>query len=245
MTPAGVAFDPRRTNTRYGAAVQQIVIARRYNGPPDSGNGGYACGLLATTAGIADAEVTLRRPPPLDVPLRVEDGAAYDGEHVVATVAPAAGGGSLVPPPFPGYDAAHAARDRYLGLHGHPFPTCYVCGPARDDGLGLHPGAIGDGVVATSWTTPADVTDEVVWAALDCPGAWAFLQNESLPIVLGRLAVTITAPPKPGEPHVVVGWQAAPRDGRKHHAGTALYDQGGTLLATGRATWIEVQSGAR
>ena len=48
-----------------------VIIDRRFCGPPDSGNGGYVCGL---TAGFLDgeAEVTLRRPPPLDTPLDVE-----------------------------------------------------------------------------------------------------------------------------------------------------------------------------
>lgn len=225
--------------------MQQIVVGSRFNGPPDSGNGGYTCGLVAGAAGLPDAEVTLRRPPPLDVPLRVEGGEVYDGEHLVATVAPAAAAApEATPPPFPGYDAARAAQERYAGLRDHPFPTCFVCGPGRDDGLGLRPGMVSKGHVATTWTTPAEVPDELVWAALDCPGAWGLLQTDESPILLGRLAVRVVRRPRPGEPHVVTGWRAAPRDGRKHFAGTALWDAAGTLLATGRATWVAAQSGA-
>jgi hypothetical protein len=224
----------------------EIVVGARFNGPPESGNGGYTCGLVAAAAGRN--EVTLRLPPPLDVPLRVEDGAVYDGDALVATVADS--DATVEPPPFPGYDAARAAEARYAGLHDHPFPTCFVCGPRRSDGLGLKPGPVGSASVATTWTPHADlagengdVRDEYVWASLDCPGAWALVQTDEAPIVLGRLAVRILGPVVATRPHVVTGWQRAPRDGRKHYAGSAVYDAAGTLLATGVATWIAIQSG--
>ena len=53
-----------------------ISIDARFNGPPDSGNGGYCSGVFAsfvdTSGPDAGVEVTLRRPPPLDTPLTVE-----------------------------------------------------------------------------------------------------------------------------------------------------------------------------
>lgn len=216
--------------------MEQIIVPARYNGPPDSANGGYTCGLIARATGLAHPEVTLRRPPPLDVPLRVDGTEVYDGEHLVAQATEATGG-DLEPPAYPGLAAARTAQEQYAGLRKHPFPTCYVCGPDRDDGLGLYPGPIGDGYVATTWT-PADVTPETVWAALDCPGAWALLQSDDTPIVLGRLAVRTYALPRAGQSHVITGWQAAPNEGRKRFAGTALHDTEGKLLATGQATWI-------
>jgi hypothetical protein len=45
--------------------MQTITIARRFRGPPNSGNGGYVCGMLARYITGA-AEVTLRAPPPLE-----------------------------------------------------------------------------------------------------------------------------------------------------------------------------------
>ena len=50
--------------------MDEVVIARRFCGPPTSANGGYACGLVA---GLLDgrARVTLRSPPPLDRPLQI------------------------------------------------------------------------------------------------------------------------------------------------------------------------------
>jgi hypothetical protein len=233
---------------RYCARVNEIVVAGRYNGPPDSGNGGYTCGLVAAaTLGAGNsAEVTLRRPPPLDVPLRVDGNDVLDvrdGETLVAT-ATAADLADVTPPAFPGYDAARAAEARYAGLRDHPFPTCFVCGPRRTDGLGLAPGPVGDRVVATTWTA-REPAPEQVWAVLDCPGAWALTQTDEAPIVLGRLAVETYALPVAGQPHVVVGWRHAERAGRKHYAGTALYDAAGTLLAKGRAAWIETQRPAQ
>lgn len=219
-----------------------IVVGSAFNGPPDSGNGGYTCGLVAAAYGaLRAAEVTLRLPPPLDTPLTLDGDTVIDDEgRTVATVTEATV--EADPPPFPGYDAAHAARERYAGLHDHPFPTCFVCGPRRDDGLDLRPGPIrGSGLVATTYT-PRDSSPETTWAALDCPGAWALVQTGDAPIVLGRLAVRIDKAPTPGTPHVVTGWRAREREGRKHFAGTALYDAAGTLLAIGRATWIAVQS---
>jgi len=53
------------------------VIGRQFRGPPNSGNGGYVCGVLAR--GL-DGPVTamLRAPPPLDADLDLEirDGAS-------------------------------------------------------------------------------------------------------------------------------------------------------------------------
>ena len=51
------------------ADPRAMIVPGRFNGPPDSGNGGYTCGLVAGLLGEV-AEVTLRLPPPLDRELR-------------------------------------------------------------------------------------------------------------------------------------------------------------------------------
>jgi hypothetical protein len=217
-----------------------VQIASRFNGPPDSGNGGYSCGVFALAYGAPGAEVTLRLPPPLDTPLTLDGGTVLDGDKTVATVNETSV--DLTPPPSPGVDEARRAEGRYAGLHDHPFPTCFVCGPQRTDGLGLKPGET-DGIVATTWT-PESEDPRLVWAALDCPSGWAFLkQSYAAPMMLGRLAARIDRTPTPHEQHVVVAWEAAPADGRKHYSASALYDATGTLLAVGKATWIQL-SGA-
>src|SRR5205823_337318 len=72
----------------------------------------------------------------------------------------------------------------------HPFPGCFVCGPEREpgDGLRLLPVALGDGRVAAR-VNLAEPSIPMVWAALDCPGAFAVNPGFDRGVtVLGRLA---------------------------------------------------------
>ena len=228
---------------------EQAIIDRRFRGPPDSGNGGYVCGVVAGLIG-GTAEVTLRRPPPLERPLAVErseDGVALrDGETLIAEGAPA----SVeieVPEPVTFEEAVTAAKS-YLGFRHHPFPTCFVCGPKRaeGDGLRIFPGWVADrNIVAAPWTPDASVADEdgqvrpeIVWAALDCPSGFAVITPETV-AVLGRLAVKLVAPVQPGKRHVAIGWPLG-EDGRKLYAGAALFSQDGRLRAFARATWVRL-----
>ena len=48
-----------------------VRINRRFRGPPDSGNGGYVCGLVAQALGGSDCEITLHAPPSLDRDLQL------------------------------------------------------------------------------------------------------------------------------------------------------------------------------
>jgi len=213
-----------------------MVIPGRFNGPSGSGNGGYSAGMFA---GLVDgvAEVTLRMPPPLDTPLTARGGEVLSPSgRVVATVAAVAPFPVAVEPvPLP--VAAEAAR-HYPGFTEHPFPTCYVCGPERDDGLAIFPGPLDGGGVAAPFTAPVEVTPQTVWAALDCPGGWSVI-SAGRPFVLGRIAAVVSALPEPGAEHVVVG-RMSEREGRKATVDSALYTAGGTLLAHAHATWIAI-----
>lgn len=213
-------------------------IASRFNGPPGSANGGVAAGRLASYVGAPAVEVTLRRPPPLDVDLRVDasGGSArlYDGEHLVAEATPSAV--ELELPAPVSVDSARQAEQGYGGLVEHPFPTCFVCGTGRSDGLGLHPGPDGSGGTACTWA-PADDDPVMVWAALDCPGGWTVVAP-GRPLVLGRMALEHRGRVTPGQPHVVQGWITG-EDGRKVHTGSLLRGPSG-VVAVARATWFEV-----
>jgi hypothetical protein len=150
-----------------------------------------------------------------------------------------------VPAP-PSLEEARAARERYVGHTAHEFPTCFTCGPDRDDGLGIFPGSVRDGVVASSWTAdeslPAHdgfLSTEVVWAALDCPGAWASARIEEGAIVLGRMASMILEPIPIGHEYISYGWTDSD-DGRKTFAGTAIADGDGRVLAVAKQTWISL-----
>jgi hypothetical protein len=215
-----------------------MQIPTRFNGPPSTGNGGWSAGAFAVEAGAEPGgpvlEVTLRVPPPLATELRLEDGSVLDGDTLIATVAEVGG-------PLPAVDpvtlpeAVEAARS-YPGHTAHPFPTCYVCGPDRTDGLRIFSGPLPDGRTAAPWTVPAEAGLPVVWAALDCPGGWTALRNNR-PYVLGRIAVDVSALPDPGTTCVVLG-EAIAFSGRKAMVRSSVYAPDGDRLATARATWI-------
>ena len=212
----------------------ELIIASRYNGPPESANGGYTCGLLAERVG-EPAEVTLRTPPPLDTPLRFDGARLWNGETLVAE-AHRAHVHVDVPEPVAFEDAEQASRN-YPGFDEHEYATCFVCGPDRDDGLGLFAGAVeGTEVFAAPWVVPDDVSRLLVWAALDCPGAIGVGWDGRGNWLLGRMAGEVHDVPEPGERCVVVAWPIG-RDGRKGFAGTALY-RGDQLLARAKQTWI-------
>jgi hypothetical protein len=193
--------------------------------------------------------VTLRSPPPLETPLRVErDGDAVtvlDGDKLVVEARPLPL--ELEPPepvPFAEADAAAAAQH---DDPAHPFPHCFVCGTAREpgDALRLRPAPLGEGRVAAPWIPTAELAGrpELVWAALDCPGAFAVNPDFARGVsVLGRLHAHVEATPEPGEHCVAVGWPLVGSEGRKQLAGTALFGEQGRLLGLARATWILLEA---
>jgi hypothetical protein len=228
-----------------------VIIARRFRGPPESGNGGYVCGALGTLLPVP-AEVTLKIPPPLEQELEVDrlpDGSARlrAGEAIVATAAPAQV--DLEPPAKVSFDDAVKASRRFPWVHTHPWPSCFVCGTARseDGGLQIFCGAVeGRSIAAGPWFPDASLADqsgrvrpEIVWAALDCPswfGMACFQEWEGL-AVLGRLAARVDGLPRAGERCVCTGWFLG-REGRKLRTASALYGEGGALLAVGKSTWV-------
>jgi hypothetical protein len=231
--------------------VDSLVIPARFNGPPDSGHGGYSAGLAASLV-EGPAEVALRAPPPLETPLAVErreDGSAalLDGGKVVLEARPA----SLdVEAPEPvSVEEAIAAEEgsRFLDA-SHPFPTCFACGPKRAEGEGLRLFAgrvAGRELFAAAWTPAAEfATDGVsvdplfVWTALDCPSSAPAMGAGT--IVVASLAAELRAPVAVGEPHVIGSWEIA-HEGRKRFSGVALWDAAGRACAIGRALWIELR----
>ena len=144
-------------------------------------------------------------------------------------------------------DAGRSAA-AYSGLREHAFPTCFVCGPEREEGDGLRifagPVASRGPLVAAPWTPAPNlgrldgrVRREFVWASLDCPGAFAVGYPARGQTLLGRLAVQLESLPQVGERCIVAGWPLG-EDGRKLYAGTALFRDTGDVLAWARATWI-------
>jgi hypothetical protein len=220
--------------------LETVAIPRRFNGPPRSANGGYAAGVVAGLLPGRRAEVTLRSPPPLDTPLAVARTEAHvDVHHDETLVAHAeAVEFDLEVPEAVSVEEAQAASQGYPGFREHAYSTCFVCGPEREDGLGIYPGPVeGRELVAAVWTPPADVPDELVWAALDCPSGWAIDTFGREGVLLGRLAVRVLEPPRGREPHVVLGWPLG-AEGRKRLAGSALVTADGRTIAFARSTWL-------
>jgi hypothetical protein len=219
-----------------------LTIDRRYRGPLHSANGGYAAGRLAAHV-EGPAEVTLRLPPPLDRPLLVSvEGARIlllDGEALVAEARP--GTVDLEPPAVSVPGAVEAAKG-HVRFGGEEFSECFSCGVRPDDGLCIHAGPVaGTDVHAAPWTA-SEVSPEVVWAAIDCSGAYAVGGPGRGEVVLGRMTAEIRRLPTEGEQCVVVAWPLG-EDGRKLHAGTALLSADGEPLAVARQIWIQPRTG--
>lgn len=229
-----------------------IRIARRFRGPTSSGNGGYTAGLLAElVAGAPAVTVTLRRPPPLEVDLATAATPGgwllRHGDDVVAEAVGADLTAAADPVAYVDVATAQPAEDSYPGLRHHPFPECFVCGPARDpgDGLRLFPGRLRDGHTACTWTPDASLGDpdgrvapEYVWAALDCPGGWTG-DLEGRPMVLGRISATLPGPVVVGDTYVVVG-RLLGSEGRKTFTASTVYDSAGHECGRASHTWIHV-----
>jgi hypothetical protein len=233
--------------------ADSLVIPRRFNGPPDSGHGGYSSGLLGTLV-EGPADVALRAPPPLEKQLAVErrdDGsmAARDGDELVMEARPAAL--DLELPRALSVAKASEGPQAYVWHDWHPFPTCFACGPRRDpgEGLRLFAGPVGAGdILGVDWTPAAEFAGEggtvdplFVWAALDCPGGAAAANepDQRAPVVLASFLVDVREPVKVGKPHAIAAWRIA-TDGRKRWIGAALWDEKGALKAAARALWIEL-----
>jgi hypothetical protein len=226
-----------------------LVIPARFNGPIESGNGGYASGAIAAYLG-GTAAVSLRRPVPLDRPLEVnaKEGSArvVDGETLVAEAKATADFHPEVPAPV-GFEEAREAGARYRGVHGGQFSRCFVCGLDREDGLRLFAGEVaGRDLVAAPWTPPGWAADdagrvqpEVVWGALDCPTYFAAYLGEDLAVsFLGRMTARVDSPVRTGVEYVVVAWPIS-TDGRKRLAGSAVLDADGKILAVAEVLLIE------
>lgn len=224
----------------------EITLPRHYRGPLASANGGYACGRLAAFVDAQEVEVTLRLPPPLDRPLGVErdaDGVRLmDGDALVAQARPAP---VEVQAPAPvSVEVAEESRERHVRGWSPDFGECFVCG-VRDDGLEIRVGPVtGREPLHASPIALPESRSEIVWAAIDCPGAYAVGAEGRGDIVLGRMTARVDRVPEADESCVVASWPLG-EDGRKLYAGTALFAEDGELLALARQTWIVPRAASR
>ena len=228
-----------------------VNVPRRYCGPPDRANGGYACGALARHAG-GIVRVRLENPVPLETDLEVvgREGGRLELLHGTQRIAFAEPAGlHLHVPPAPSYFDALEASRHYLGFVEHAYPSCFVCGPgrARGDGLHVFAGRVGArNLVAAPWAPDPSldagdgkVRGEFMWAVLDCPGYFA-ARDDRRQMLLGEFTAHVERRVHIDEPCVVIGWPISV-SGRKYEVGTALFNEDGELCARARGLWIELR----
>lgn len=233
--------------------MPSLSIDQQYCGPPNSGNGGYACGLLAQRID-GPSRVRLHAPPPLHTSLNIVETDTHvelrDDQRLIASAQPAKAPTS--PPAAPSLAQACAAREHFKGFVQHNFTSCFVCGPQRQpgEGLCLFTGPVSHtNLVACDWIALPAFTDEnglvkpeFVWSALDCPSFFGL----DLPYVdgkvllLGEMQAAILQPLPSDQSLVVYGWKRN-IEGRKHYAGAAIANANGDILAHAEHLWIEIK----
>jgi len=249
------------------AADTSLTIASQFRGPPQSGNGGYVSGavadLLISSRALAPdqaVEVTLRAPIPLDKPMTAALDATggltvVDGETLIAEAKTTEL--QIDVPTAPDFVTAEAARAGSASLqqglnsliaNGTGFhPICFCCGAdvAADEGLHVYAAPVaGYTGVAAAWQPAKTFADNqgnlptaVIWAALDCPGQFAYLASGIRTGMLGRMTAEILRPVPAQQKFVVTGW-CIEVERSKHFAGTALFDEAGILCALSKQVWI-------
>jgi hypothetical protein len=174
--------------------IDTVTIEKRFNGPPQSANGGWAGGLLASRLSAAShksaasntsapfnkavpalqsVSVSLKAPPPLGVELTVhlnedESMSLKYGELELAHAQLEQFDLSL--PSIPSLDQAIVAGveglQRGLSRASWPYAKCFACGVSRDDGLCITPSPWSLSKDAKESSAPNSV------AALWTPSAW-------------------------------------------------------------------------
>jgi hypothetical protein len=198
--------------------------------------------------------VILRAPIPLDVDLVLDaaDGAARllapDG-GLLAEARRVEEDALTAPGAAPSLEAAQAAGQRFVGLERMFHPICFTCGVDQPEGFGLRvfTGPVeGDtsGMVAGKWIPNSSfasgdglIPPEVVWAALDCPGSVAWVDQGFGGGLLGTVTARTLRRPVPGEDCIIAAWPLE-ASGRKYLASTALFTADGELLAHSQQIWI-------
>ena len=230
------------------ATTTRVVLERRYNGPPETANGGYACGVVASHVD-GPAHVSLRRPVPLGTPLELErhdDGhvTLHDDGTLIAEADPALPLDGLEPPYRPALEEAREAAARRPGAWPAAFDSCWVCSP-REDGLGVLFGPLRARPDMTAAVLHAGeggtLAPELVWAALDCPSYTPPLWSSDVPSLLASMCAELLEPVPGGEQLAVVGWTLDSQE-RKHRSATAILAPDGRVLARAEALWIRMRA---
>jgi len=234
--------------------LDEITIPEHVFGYPGVAFGGYVAGALAARSPGTTQRVDFRGRVPVGTPLTIArtefDGIALtDAAGRILTETNPATLDSDVPE-CPEWAEVEAATERGLKSEKRLFTHCYGCGAGCEPGKGLRlfPCTFRErGLVVSAWTPdPAlagpdgTLSAENVWAALDCPGAWAGFAYHRMATgaVTAALTARVLAPVEAGVAHTSFAWPRA-AEGRKHTVGVALATATGELCAVAEALWIE------
>ena len=186
-----------------------------------------------------------------------EDGAVrlLDGDAVTAEARPTDIPPRRQRPSAPARRPAPRSTRRSSTRRAHPFPGCFVCGPARAEGMGCgssrdqspsgmsspRPGHRTRALADTDGHLPR----ELVWAALDCPTSIPVANDpddpDFRPIVLARLAARILEPVRPRAARTRSCPGRSDSTAANATPGRHYTAEDGELLAISRALWIELK----
>lgn len=227
-----------------------LEIPGRFNGPLDSGNGGYCSGVVAELVG-GSTEVSLRSQAPLDRPLAVEEGDGGRGGCSTARRWWRRGGRRAWSNSTSrtGRSRRAAGRDRALPrpvrrpilplLRLRPGARGLARRPRRK-GRGTRPGRVHLDAAKLDGSNDSAVRPEIVWGVLDCPTYFLLRRpprrgaQHQLP---GSLRGAARRPVLAAREHVVIGWSIE-AEGRKRRADSAVLTADGETLAVADALLV-------
>lgn len=240
---------------------ESVEINEKYCGPPKSGNGGYVAGITANRIANKAVVIKIKAPAPLNEALYYSSDSNKNGIKLLSKAAnlliaeAQEDSGFYMDVPelnFLSLEAIGNPEREYLGFHEHPFPTCFVCGPERshEDGMRIFPAKIQDpfgfthlhGAFWNPWKdlagTDGRIREEIVWAALDCPGGFAVSHVDTTLIVLAKLRGRLLESIFPDIPYAILSWEIG-RNRRQRTAGTAIYRiEDRKCVAYSEALWM-------
>ncbi len=232
---------------------RSIVVDRRFRGSKNEAQSGYAAGEAGSFA-EGTAQVVFTGPVPLDKVLTVEVDpqehlTVLDGSQVVMEVTP--NSELQIGIGFDNHIVDEVFARGPVSSPGHSHTAhCFGCSLERSDGLGITTMPIGEsGMWGTTWTpheslpsTGEFVNDEIVWAALDCPGSFAAAGSSLGTTGLTELAaltsmtVQIKEPVRIGEEVAVIGWNSQ-RSNEWTGCGVAIVDRDHRIKAQAHLTY--------
>lgn len=225
-------------------SASTVTIHDRFRGPDGIANGGYLAGRFG---GVGPTRVILHHPARVNRPLQTiptRDGLRLlDGATQIMSTEPC----SI---PYPIESIPSSMEIGSLpdpDLETHPFPGCFVCGPANERGLRIVFKRT-DGGVAANFTIGAPGPDDPaahvrIAGALDCSSGWAAYSPGEAG-VLGTFEFAVLMDPDPDDQLTVVA-EARQRTGRKRLARSSVFDSRGSIVGSASSTWIDIPMSQR